>query len=745
MTSYNYYVSSACYSSVAAWAATQAYTAGAIVRQLAAPSVGNERCFQASAATAIEGKATAIFTALSSGSVSITTATAGDIIVLVVFAERTNAQGSYTTVSSVSGGPGGWARRSQAQSHNGTDPYNNLEVWWAYASGTLSGASITVNMSATVDNAALLIFGVKNPASTSSPWDANGSLPASSNSSAAPTPGITVSTTSGTNLLLEFYGSSSGPAAPTLGSAGTTFIANAHNAAGVNWGNAAGAYEYLPTALTSATLQWGNTTLTQTLFTVDAIPLASAPSAGTSGGSEPAWTTTVGGSTTDSGVTWFEVTGQEAWQHQGATNTWTAPFDRLATAFSQTAVAGDTIFVGDNHAETQSTAMTITAPGTNASPNFIYCMDHTAAIPPGTSNLLTSATITDTVSAGNQITVLGSAYYWGITFVANGSSTTGTTVWVGGTNGCWQRFESCALQHTASNTSNMQIGHVNLTARVDLVNTTLQFGTTGDILVASGYVTWRNTASAITGSTFPTTFLEGIGSSGGMFVMEGVDLSALGSGKTITASNATGGSMPTYLIDCKINASVTIAATPSNVWSSRVDAIRCDSGATNYHQRRYWYEGTLQEETTIVRTGGATDGTTPISWKIVTTANSKWVMPFEAFPISIWNSRTSASLTVTVYGIWGGGAVPNNDDIWFVVEYLGSTGAPLASFATTTKSNNLATGTALASDTSTWGGSTTKFKMAVTFTPQLTGYLRVYVKAAKASSTFYIDPLPVLS
>jgi len=227
--------------------------------------------------------------------------------------------------------------------------------------------------------------------------------------------------------------------------------------------------------------------------------------------------------------------------------------------------------------------------------------------------------------------------------------------------------------------------------------------------------------------------------------MEGVDLSALGSGKTITASNATGGSMPTYLIDCKINASVTIAATPSNVWSSRVDAIRCDSGATNYHQRRYWYEGTLQEETTIVRTGGATDGTTPISWKIVTTANSKWVMPFEAFPISIWNSRTSASLTVTVYGIWGGGAVPNNDDIWFVVEYLGSTGAPLASFATTTKSNNLATGTALASDTSTWGGSTTKFKMAVTFTPQLTGYLRVYVKAAKASSTFYIDPLPVLS
>jgi hypothetical protein len=35
--------------------------------------------------------------------------------------------------------------------------------------------------------------------------------------------------------------------------------------------------------------------------------------------------------------------------------------------------------------------------------------------------------------------------------------------------------------------------------------------------------------------------------------------------------------------------------------------------------------------------------------------------------------------------------------------------------------------------------------MSVTFTPQLAGYVRVFIKAAKASSTFYIDPKPVLS
>jgi hypothetical protein len=112
-----------------------------------------------------------------------------------------------------------------------------------------------------------------------------------------------------------------------------------------------------------------------------------------------------------------------------------------------------------------------------------------------------------------------------------------------------------------------------------------------------------------------------------------------------------------------------------------------------------------------------------------------------------WRALTGSDETLenAYLMVWGGGAVPNNDDIWMVVEYLGSSSAPLASFANTTKSNNLATGSAVSTDSSSWGGSTTAFKMSVTITPQLAGYLRVYVMAAKVSSTFYIDPLPVLS
>jgi hypothetical protein len=182
-------------------------------------------------------------------------------------------------------------------------------------------------------------------------------------------------------------------------------------------------------------------------------------------------------------------------------------------------------------------------------------------------------------------------------------------------------------------------------------------------------------------------------------------------------------------------------ATPSH----RVDLIRCDSGATNYRTERYRYQGTLTTETTIVRTGGASDGTTPIAWKILTTADAEWHSPFECFPISIWNETTGSPIDVTVEGVWGGGAVPLNDEIWMDVEYLGSALTPQGSFTTTTKADILATGANTTASSEVWGGSTTEFKLVATITPEMAGPITVYVKAAKASSTFYIDPKITLS
>jgi hypothetical protein len=67
-----------------------------------------------------------------------------------------------------------------------------------------------------------------------------------------------------------------------------------------------------------------------------------------------------------------------------------------------------------------------------------------------------------------------------------------------------------------------------------------------------------------------------------------------------------------------------------------------------------------------------TDGTTTFSFKVVTTANTKFRVSISIFPpIAIWNDTVGSSVTVTVEGI--ASAVPNNDEVYMEVEYMGDT------------------------------------------------------------------------
>lgn len=234
-----------------------------------------------------------------------------------------------------------------------------------------------------------------------------------------------------------------------------------------------------------------------------------------------------------------------------------------------------------------------------------------------------------------------------------------------------------------------------------------------------------------------------------MFI-EGVDLSAANSGNLI--SNATTGFATYWLKDCKLNAGVSVmpaTAQTSGLAASESYVVRCDSGATNYRQEKHNYAADLITNTSITRSGGATDGTTQISWQITTTANAKWYNNFQSFPITIWNATVGSTVNVTVHATsnLAAGAFPNNNDIWIEVEYLGSASTPLGSFATNTISNVLTTATAYTSDSNTWlnapaGGT---FAMTVAITPQMAGPITVYVRCAKVSTIFYVDPLIVLS
>lgn len=489
---------------------------------------------------------------------------------------------------------------------------------------------------------------------------------------------------------------------------------------------------------------------------------------------------------------------------------WTNAKLTLAAALTASA-AGDSIYVSEDHAETQASALTATSPGTITAPSNILCVNHLGSVPPVSADLRTTATVTTT--GNNGLTIRGTFYCYGITFNC-GNSTGTATLTLGSTAGNVLLFEACSFVLGGSGASSKISLGSGMATIISFFNCKMQFGSIGQSFSVFSRVLWRGTASAISGSTFPTTLMAlfGGGSSGEQMVIEGVDLSALGSGKTLVNCSSSGGGEGNLLLkDCKLGSGVTIQSGIQNPGDVQVDYTRCDSGGTNYISGRFRYAGTQSTETVIIRTGGASDGTTAISWKIVTTANSKWLLPFEAMPIAIWNDVAPSNVTVTIEGLVDPRtltALPNNDDIWFEVEFLGASGSPLGSIKSGTKSDALATGSALTASTQAWdtlvtaranstayslgdarkvasnsgrvficttagtsassepggyatavdGGSVTdgtatfkaavRFKQAITLSspqPGQKGALYVYPKIAKASGTFYIDPLIALS
>lgn len=474
---------------------------------------------------------------------------------------------------------------------------------------------------------------------------------------------------------------------------------------------------------------------------------------GISGAAEPTWTLTKNATTADATVVWTECTGQEADQVSG---TWKAPHARLKNALTATwMTSGDVAYVAHDHAETQATANSWGFQGTWTLPNLVICVLATGTVPPVVADLRTTGACTTTgnsaVTIGNGTGTGGNGcgYIYGLTFNA-GTGAVNATLGIGdsSSNGGGIVLENCTLKKLGTTATasaiRLSTNGNSVQAYCELINTTVEFGATGDSIGFYGKVIWRDTngAVAVAGATLPTTLLtNGAGNQPGWMLVENVDLSNISG--TLASLNGASNLKDVTFKNCKIHASATPSASIT-AWPMSVSLIRADSGATNYLHSKLAFGGSQVVETTIVRTGGASDGTTPIAWKVVTTATIAPNRPFESMPIDIWNSSTS-SITVTAYGIWGGGAVPTNADLWFEASYLSSGSTPLGSTATTGKATILTAASNYSTDSSTWGGSTTKFKMTSTFTPGQAGFISVVLKFAAASTTFYIDPKVVIS
>jgi hypothetical protein len=515
-------------------------------------------------------------------------------------------------------------------------------------------------------------------------------------------------------------------------------------------------------------------------------------------GSAPTFSATAGTVTNDNVARWTSLGAQSNFTG------WQAPHARISAAGTTNwAQGGNNVFIASEHQETAAPTMTVSGASSAAKPVNFLCVAK-SPVPP--TAVTTGATWAATGAATVQGTTNGSTYWNGLTISTGGNlALNNAGVYQ------WMRFDNSTFVLTGTASLNGFTIGAN-PSYIEWNNCSVKlFNTSTFVRITGAFFVWRNSTAFAAGSPIPTVSLIQLHTSTAAVSMDGVDFTGLTNALVGTELSSPG---PLILKNCKVPAGVPLAATPQlQPGNDEAHFVNCDSAATNYRNEKWAYQGTLTTSggasnnvgDGVYHTNGATDGVTPVSWKMATTANCLWSYAFQSFPVTAWNTSAGSigSQTVTAYGIAATATVPNNDQFWIDIEYMGTVGGPLTNLATGTKASILATGAAQTADTSVWsaparqnttayvvgnaisvpdnpgrvffcttggtsagsepggyasavdGGSVTdntavfragcRFSMALTFTPQIVGYLTVVAKAGLASTSFYFDPKVVLT
>lgn len=422
-------------------------------------------------------------------------------------------------------------------------------------------------------------------------------------------------------------------------------------------------------------------------------------------------------------------------------STWALAKATLAGAAAIDA-AGDNIYLSQAHSESTPGAVTIALAGTNANPVKVVCVND-AAEPP--TAVATTALVKSTTT-GTMI-IQGAAYFKGITFECSTGAVNGVFSVNGDVNGRIQIYEDCNLSNLATGAGAIiNIGATGA-ANADpnktiLKNCGVKVSATGAAIVLFGELQWLG-GSLLSGTAPTTVLFKPPTIRPALFYGDSLDFSNLNAACSLFLATSHG---RWVIANSKLPASWTgslISGSP--VAAFRASMYNCDNADTNY---RLWiedYSGSIMSETTIVRTGGATDGTTPISWKMTTSANaSEYVAPLISDPISVWNETTGSAKTITVEIVHDSVTALEDDEVWIEVTYLGTSGFPLGSVITDHRADILTPPDPQTSSSDTWTttGLTNpnKQKLSVSITPQEKGFITARVFIGKASYTIYVDP-----
>lgn len=420
-------------------------------------------------------------------------------------------------------------------------------------------------------------------------------------------------------------------------------------------------------------------------------------------------------------------------------DTWAKAATTLATAMGA-AAAGDTVFVASTHVETQATAMSMTGNGTLAAP--IRILSVTEASPPTT--VTAGASISTTV--GGTITLPNSTHIEGVVFDA-GSATSAASLNFASPStsvGTTTTIRGATLRNNSANSANrVAFGTVasNVIGGKYLIEAcAFRFAHAGASLQGNGGELRFVGCNIEDGGTAITTLYRGqTGNQKSQAFFDACDFTNAATSVTLAGTMGAGASAT--FKNCKLPSGWTGTLAANLYAGARASMYNCDSGNTNYRMQIAEYHGDIYSETGIYRTGGASDGTTPLSWRMVTNANAlKDSLPLMSDEIVVWNDSTT-SKTLTIEIAQEGGTALKDDEVWVEVQYLGSADT-LGSVTTDRKVNLLAAGVDQTTSTVAWVGftSATKQRLSVTFTPAKAGPIFARVYLSKPSTTIYVCP-----
>jgi len=243
------------------------------------------------------------------------------------------------------------------------------------------------------------------------------------------------------------------------------------------------------------------------------------------------------------------------------------------------------------------------------------------------------------------------------------------------------------------------------------------------------------------GSTSPTSLF----SNGSRNVyLEGVDLSSAAAGMNICAGG--GNTEDIRLRHVKLPTSWSgafILTAPTQF--ARAEMIACGNTGVNYKYRKKTNGGEVFDETTLVRTDGASNGTTPISYKCVSTSLARFPGVYVEGPELVkWNETVGTPFDVTVELLHDSVTALTNKEVFIEVQYFSEAGSPLGGKVYTHPIDFMATAAAIPSSSKVWTttGMTNPNTQAITasITPQQAGYVHVRVFVTKPSYTVYFCP-----